>query len=315
MQWSPMQFEYPLLEALAAVVREGTFEAAARSLNISQSAVSQRVKLLEERTGTVLVVRGRPCIATEYGQQLCRHVDQVQLLEQDLHRSLSSIENASSETPAAIRVAVNRDSLATWFPEVIECAGSKLNLHFDIIPDDQEHTAERLRSGEALAAITAEANPLQGCRRFPLGAIEYIAVASKGFETAAFRDGLSPETLSRATCLVFDRKDTLPQQWIANAFGSPVAVTGHWLPSFAGYLDCCLRGVGWGIMPRFSVNRHLQEGSLAELRPGASVIVPLYWQSTTPNSRIMRALSSVVAQVAQKHLLLSLTAADNGAEP
>ena len=58
-----MQFDYPLLEALAAVAREGTFEAAARSLNITQSAVSQRVKLLEEKAGAVLIVRGRPCVA------------------------------------------------------------------------------------------------------------------------------------------------------------------------------------------------------------------------------------------------------------
>jgi LysR family transcriptional regulator, chromosome initiation inhibitor len=301
-----MHFEYPLLEALAAVVREGTFEAAARSLSISQSAVSQRVKLLEERTGGVLVVRGRPCIATEYGQQLCRHLDQVQLLEQDLRRNLDSIENASSETPAVIRVAVNRDSLATWFPEVVQHAASKLNLYFDIIPDDQEHTASRLRSGEALAAITTEAEPLQGCRRFPLGAIEYLAVATESFVLKTFPDGLSVESLSMATCLVFDRKDTLPQQWMMNAFGRSARLRGHWLPSFSGYLTCCLVGAGWGMMPRFSVERHLGDGSLVELMPGTSVIVPLYWQATTPGSGIMKALSSVVTQIAQKHLLLSL---------
>ena len=309
-----MHFEYPLLEALAAVVREGTFEAAARSLSITQSAVSQRVKLLEERVGAVLVVRGRPCIATEYGQQLCRHLDQVQLMEQDLRRNLASIENASSEAPALIRVAVNRDSLATWFPEVIQYAGSKLNLHFDIIPDDQEHTADRLRSGEALAAITAEAEPLQGCRRFPLGAIEYLAVATETFKAETFNGDLSIESLSRATCLIFDRKDTLPQQWITNAFGRSARMAGHWLPSFSGYLTCCLASVGWGMMPRFSIERHLKDGSLVELMPGTSVIVPLYWQSMTPSSGIMKALSAAVAHIAQKHLLSSLLPASGQAQ-
>lgn len=308
-----MHFEYPLLEALAAVVRDGTFEAAARSLNISQSAVSQRVKLLEERTGAILVVRGRPCVPTEYGQQLCRHLDQVQLLEQDLSRTLASVESATPDSRAIIRVAVNRDSLATWFPEVVRTAGDTLNLHFEIIPDDQEHTAERLRTGEAMAAVTSDADPVPGCRQFPLGAIEYLAVASPEFVSRSFASGLGVEALSFATYLVFDRKDTLPLQWVMNAFGRPARLTGHWVPSYSGYLACCRNGAGWGMMPRFAVELALAEGSLVELVPGTAVIVPLYWQSSTPNSEIMRSLSAAVAEVAQRHLLTTLAPAAVGA--
>jgi LysR family transcriptional regulator (chromosome initiation inhibitor) len=298
-----MQFEYHLLEALAAVVREGTFEAAARALNITQSAVSQRVKLLEEKTGAVLIVRGRPCVATEYGQNLYRHVEQVKLLENDLRNSVTSIEHPSSGIPAVIRIAVNRDSLATWFPEVVQRAGKELNLNFDIIPDDQEHTAGRLRSGEALAAVTSEAKPLPGCRRLPLGIIEYVAIVAPTFAAANFHDGVSRETISKSTHIVFDRKDLLPQQWLINVFREPVAVVGHWLPSFSGYLACCLNGAGWGMMPRFSVQSYLEDGSLIELVPGTSVDLPLYWQSSAPGSEIMRILSSTVVKVARKHLL------------
>ena len=304
-----MQFEYPLLEALAAVVREGTFEAGARSLNITQSAVSQRVKLLEDKAGAVLIVRGRPCVATEYGQQLYRHVEQVHLLEHDLRKNLTSIEHPSSGIPAMIRIAVNRDSLATWFPEVVQRAGSELNLHFDIIPDDQEHTAERLRSGEALAAVTAEANPLHGCRRVPLGAIEYLAVATPRFVATNFRDGVSFEAVSKTTHLVFDRKDLLPQQWLLNAFGESAPLVGHLLPSFTGYLACCLNGAGWGMNPRFSVESYLDDGTLLELVPGTSVIAPLYWQSSGPGSEIMKVLSSIVVEVARKNLTFN---ADHG---
>jgi len=300
-----MQFEYPLLEALAAVIREGTFEAAARSLNVTQSAVSQRVKLLEEKAAAVLIVRGRPCIATEFGQQLYRHVEQVRLLEHDLRKSLASIENPSSGMPAVIRIAVNSDSLATWFPEVIQRAGSEMNLYFDIFPDDQEHTAERLRSGEALAAVTAEVNPLPGCRRVSLGAVEFLAIASPRFVEANFHDGVSYEAVSQATNLRYGRKDTLPQQWLLNAFGDPASLVGHWLPSISGHLACCLNGAGWGMMPRISVESHLGDGSLVELVPGASVTVPLYWQSSGSGSEIMKMLSSTVVEVARKHLLSS----------
>jgi LysR family transcriptional regulator (chromosome initiation inhibitor) len=300
-----MQFEYPLLEALAAVLREGTFDAAARSLNITQSAVSQRVKLLEEKAGAILVVRGRPCVATDYGQRLYRHVEQVHLLEHDLRKRLSSIEYPSSGRPAVIRIAVNMDSLETWFPEVILRAGSELNLHFDIIPDDQEHTAERLRSGEALAAVTAEGNPLQGCRRVPLGAMEYIAVATPRFMATNFRDGISLEAVSNATHLVFDRKDLLLQQWFLNAFGEPAPHVGHSVPSVSGYLACTVNGAAWGLNPHFSVESHLDDGTLIELVPGTSVVVPLYWQSSGPGSEIMKILSSIVVDVARKYLVSS----------
>ena len=53
-----------LLAALAAVIRTGSFERAAQQLHVTPSAVSQRVKLLEERLGTILVVRSCPCGST-----------------------------------------------------------------------------------------------------------------------------------------------------------------------------------------------------------------------------------------------------------
>lgn len=298
-----MLFDYPLLEALAAVVREGTFESAARSLNITQSAVSQRLKLLEEKAGAVLVVRGRPCVATEYGQHLYRHIEQVHLLEHDLRKNLASVENPGSGAPALIRIAVNSDSLASWFPEVIQRASAELNLLFEVIPDDEEHTAERLRSGEALAAVTAESNPLHGCRRVPLGAIEYVAIASPRFVSSHFRDGVTSEAVQRSIHLGYDRKDLLPQQWMLSAFGEPAQLVGHLIPSISGYLTCVLNGVGWGLMPRFTIESHIEDGTLVELVPGAGVIVPLFWQSSGPGSEIMKMLTATVADVARRHLL------------
>jgi LysR family transcriptional regulator, chromosome initiation inhibitor len=76
-----MQIDSRQLTAFAAVLREGSFEAAARSLHLTPSAVSQRIKLLEERLGRVLIRRAAPCTATGAGQALQRHAQQLQLLE------------------------------------------------------------------------------------------------------------------------------------------------------------------------------------------------------------------------------------------
>ncbi|WP_323961033.1 LysR family transcriptional regulator [Arthrobacter sp. JZ12] len=48
------------LRALAAIIDEGTFEAAADLLCITPSAVSQRIKTLEASVGQIVVRRGVP---------------------------------------------------------------------------------------------------------------------------------------------------------------------------------------------------------------------------------------------------------------
>lgn len=297
-----MLYDYPALEALAAVIREGTFEGAARSLSITQSAVSQRIKLLEEKTGAVLVRRGRPCIPTEHGMKLYRHIDQVQLLEQDLRKHLLDIDQSHFGAPISIRMAVNSDSLATWFPEVIQRATARLNVFFDVIPDDQEHTAEKLKSGEALAAVTTDANPITGCKRIPLGGMSYIGVATPEFWERHFPDGVTLEALGASPCLFFDRKDTLQDQWLIEVFGRSVQMRPHFVPSTPGYLAACLAGCGWGLVPKPSVEGHLRSGLMRELMPGSSVETFLYWQSSIGGSEIMRELSTIVADVARTQL-------------
>ncbi|MEM6489498.1 MAG: LysR family transcriptional regulator ArgP [Pseudomonadota bacterium] len=297
-----MRFDYPLLEALSAVVREGTFEAAARSLGITQSAVSQRVRLLEEKTGAILVKRGRPCVPTELGMKLYRHTELVQLLEHDLETSLVHMTAGKRNLPAAIRIAVNADSVAIWFTEVVRRAAGKLNVFFDIIPDDQEHTAQRLRDGEALAAVTTESRPIHGCKRVPLGAMAYVAVATPQFVADHFPDGVSLEAVSRAPIIFFDRKDTLQEQWLLTVFGRSVGMQCHYVPSFNGYLNACLAGCGFGLVPRPTVDEYIRAGAFTELTPGNSVEVSLYWQSSARESEMMRDLSQVVVDVARRYL-------------
>ena len=77
-------FDYKLLAALAAVVEQAGFERAAQALGLSQSAISQRIKLLEARVGQPVLLRDTPPRPTELGQRLLNHVQQVRLLERDL---------------------------------------------------------------------------------------------------------------------------------------------------------------------------------------------------------------------------------------
>jgi len=298
-----MDFDYDSLVALAAVVREGGFDAAAKSLDVTQSAVSQRIKQLEEKVGSVLIVRGRPCVPTEAGLQLCRHVEQVTLLQHELNERMNALTGNADVTAATIRISVNNDSLATWFPSVIKRASQELSVRFDVIPDDQEHTEQSLKSGEALAVVTAIEKPVQGCRRMSLGAMEYIAVASAEFYETHFSKGVTIDTLKKADCLAFDRKDTIQEQWMMLCFGEFVNSSTHMMPSYEGYVACCLNGTAWGLVPTIAAQPYLESGELIELVPDKRIMISLHWQSSTRSSEILRRLGEVVVEEAMINLL------------
>ncbi|NNE80629.1 MAG: LysR family transcriptional regulator ArgP [Silicimonas sp.] len=297
-----MDYDYDSLVVLAAVVRTGSFESAAHSLNVTQSAVSQRIKQLEEKVGSILIQRGRPCVATDDGLLLCQHVEQVALLQHELADKLAARGDGSSAAAIGIRIAVNSDSLATWFPEVIELAATELNLRLEIIPDDQEFTEERLRSGDALAIVTSNNKPIPGCRSVPLGSMNYMAVATPGYVKTHLEGGVNALSVSKAPSIQFDRKDTLPQQWMMLAFGGTSKLSSHFIPSYEGHLLACRRGIGWAMMPSVTVQPLVESGHLVELVPDVKVRTPLHWQSRSQSSNILNRLSEFVSDIADNTL-------------
>ncbi len=296
------RIDYDSLTILAAVVREGSFEAAAKSMKVTQSAVSQRIRQLEDRVGVVLVARGRPCVPTEAGIQFCRHFEQVTLLQQELTERMQALVGGVNSEAATIRLAVNNDSLATWFPGVIKRATQDLGIRFDILPDDQEHTEVSLKSGDALAVITTLETPVQGCRRISLGSMDYIAVASPEFFRTRFEGGVRLDTLRGSTCLAFNRKDGIQEQWMKICFGEIVPVSTHFVPSYEGYIACCLNGSAWGLVPSIAAKPLIKRGELMELSPGKEVKVSLHWQASMQSSEILTRLGDLVLAEAARHL-------------
>lgn len=296
--------DYSSLAAVAAVVQEGSFERAARTLNVTSSAISQRVKLLEERLGSVLIVRGQPCRATEAGLLLCRHAEQVGMLEHDLRKALPKIskKGEAAGSHVTLRIAVNADSLGSWFIDAMAAFTHSERALLDIAVDDQQHTIEWLRSGEVLAAVTSNSRPVQGCDSVSLGRLRYVAVASPAYITRYFPDGVNATSLASAPCLTFNRKDQLQAEWVRRVCRRAVDTPKHWLPSTQGFTDASVAGIGWGMNPVQMVQNQLREGTLAELVPGRTVVVPLYWQHTRLQVPMLDRLTKAVVATAGRAL-------------
>ncbi|RKP49705.1 LysR family transcriptional regulator ArgP [Pararobbsia silviterrae] len=297
--------DYALLDALVAVVQHGSFGRAAQALNVTPSAVSQRVKLLEERVGSVLVTRGQPCVATASGALLCRHTERVQLLESELGGQLPSVQ--SLHAPLAgdwptMRVAVNDDSVGTWFIDAVAAFCNTRQMLLDIVIDDQDHTAQRIRDGSVQGAVTTQAEPVQGCRSTRLGRMRYRAVCSPDFHARYFADGLKRDALRRAPCVEFNPKDELQQRFIRRITRAEIAPPRHWIPHVEGFLRACANGMGWGMCPEKMVAPYLAQGTLVELSVGRPFDVELYWQSWRLSIGWLDDFSKTLRKHAAEHL-------------
>jgi len=187
-------FDYKLLEAMAMVAEAGGFDKAARVLCLTQSAVSQRIRILEELFGQVLIVRSTPPRLTVAGNNILLHYRQVKHLEKEL---LDTLLPSADDGFSTLAIGINADSLATWFPDASRSFIKENKLLLDLRVDDQEETHKLLKSGDVVGSISSDRNPVQGCKLLYLGQMEYLLVASPEFERLWFKDGFSAETVSR----------------------------------------------------------------------------------------------------------------------
>lgn len=294
-----MQFDAHHLAALAAVLRHGSFEAAASDLLVTPSAISQRIKALEDRVGTTLINRGSPCTGTPHGVRLAKHAEDVAVLESQLSRELSL---EKSRGPVQLRVAVNADSLATWFVAALAAVPDVL---FDLVIDDQDHSADWLKRGEVSAALTATGKPVTGCDPVSLGSMRYVATASPDYMKHWFSGGVTAKALAVAPCLTYNAKDALQRNWITEQTGQRVSPPTHFLPSTHAFVDAARAGMGWGMNPKPLVRGPIRNGRLVPLIEDTELDVPLTWQVSRVMAPALEPLTQAVRAAAKKGLITS----------
>ncbi|MBU3029859.1 LysR family transcriptional regulator ArgP [Paracoccus marinaquae] len=285
--------DYPALQALAEILRRGSFEAAAHALSVTPSAISQRIRNLEDRSGTALIDRGPPITGTEAGLRLAAHLDQVRLLEATLAGALRP-----AEAPV-IRIAINADSLATWALAPLAAAPGLI----DIVIDDQDHAQDWLRGGRVAAALTSEERPVSGCDSLPLGRMRYRATASPSFVARHFPNGPDADALARAPSLRFNGKDGLQDRWVRALTGRRVPLPQHLIPSSQAFAQASRLGLGWGMNPEIMIEPDLASGRLVDLAPGLPLDVPLCWQVARLTAPALHPLTRAIAMAARSVLL------------
>lgn len=282
------------LDALVAIADHGSFEAAARQLHITPSAVSQRIRALEAAAGQVLISRGSPCRPTSHGEWLVRLGRQTRLLYAEASQAITAA--GVVELP----VAVNADSLAAWFRDVLAAAAAWDGTAIKLRVEDQAYSQELLRRGDVLAAVTSDPAAVQGCSVDPIGALRYLPAAAPAV-AARWRRGGSPDWAAMPA-VIFNDKDDLQHELLrlhGVVHGPPVV---HQVPSTGDFYEAVRLGLGWGMLPEPQARADLASGALVRLSPDM-IDVPLHWQRWRLDSPKLAALTDAVRTAAARHLL------------
>lgn len=285
--------------AFLAAVDSGSLDAAAARLNVTPSAVSQRIAALEQDLGTPLLVRTRPCRPTAPGMRLLQFLRRRTLLEDEF-----LAEQARDPGPVRVTLAVNNDTLATWLLPVLAPVLVEEGLLVEFVLDNQGHTFSLLEQGQALACISGEAAPMRGCTVTPLGIMRYRMVAAPAFARRWFAHGMTRDTARQAPVMVFDRKDTLQTLFLLQHFGLPEgAYPFHYVPASDPYGQAIRLGLGYGLLPLEQCAAMLDAGTLVDLAPGLHVDVPLYWHAWRIQPPRLERMGEALVQGARAALL------------
>lgn len=291
--------DYKLVEAFASVIQEGGFEKAAKVLHLTQSAISQRVKLLEEQAGCVLLVRSMPPQATTAGREMLKHYRQVRQLEEDLAPGLGLDFGGFSSLP----VAINADSLATWFFPAINAYLDVEPVLLDLRVDDQAQTHRLLRDGEVLGCISERSEPMQGCRVEHLGDMDYHLYCTKEYKKKWFPNDVTMENVEQAPMLIFNRKDLMHGILLAEKLGrQPERFNGFYLPSSEKFAQTIASGRVCGMLPDQQAREYIERDAIVDLVPGFTFTVRLHWHCWNLESVQLRRFTEALVTGARREL-------------
>ena len=290
----------PQVQAFIAVIEETSFDAAAKRLAVTPSAISQRIKTLEDRIGQLLVIRQSPCQPTPAGEKLLAKVKPMALLETEV---MSEFVPQASTQAKRFTLAVNEDSLSTWLIPTLTALHQQHGHLFDLCVDDQDYTLDYVKNGTAIGALTSEKTPLQGCTCHRLGNMRYYAVASPQFAKRYFANGLTPQAFIQAPLIAYNRKDPLQHRFMEKVTHQALSPNNiHFMPNSSGLVTAATQHMGWCMVAEGLLGDAIKHQQLVYLAPEMWLDEPLYWQHAAVQSKLLDRVTNALFDASTNEL-------------
>lgn len=281
--------DYSLLRNLDLVVKQKGFYRAAQILGISQSAISQKIKKLENQCGVQLITRNSPPHLTEYGQKLTGLLYHVNIFEHDI------LNSGTDESIITIPIAVNSDTLATWLIPALCGFLENPSIRLDIKIDDENKNLHRLLKGEIVGCISSQSQAIIGGLCDYVGTLDYIFCATPEFSFRYFSQGVSKEKLLKAPIISFNHDTDMHHRFLQQYFGIvPGTLQSHIVSSSEAYVAMLLRHLACCMIPKQQISSELASEKIINLSPELEQKVRLYWHRYSPESPTIEKLSNAL---------------------
>ncbi|HEY1101748.1 MAG TPA: LysR family transcriptional regulator [Myxococcota bacterium] len=285
--------EFTELTAFAAIVEHGSFVRAAAHLGVTPSALSQTIRVLEERLGVRLLHRTTRSVAPSAAGE--RLIARLQPALHALRDAVADVYEARDLVVGPLRINTLRlGARHVLGPALTEFCALYPEVVLDVVVDDAivDIVASRFDAGIRLGErvdqdmIAVKVSP--DLRLVLVAAPSYIA--RHGAPT-------TPQALQQHRCLngriptsgsLYRWELERGEEQLELAVQGPV-ISNDW----DLLLPACLGGVGIGYAFNTEVDGFLQDGRLVELLPEWSVRFPgfhLYWPGRRHPSPALRAL-------------------------
>jgi LysR family transcriptional regulator (chromosome initiation inhibitor) len=283
--------DYRLVEALAAVIDAQGFAHGAERLCITQSAISQRIKQLEDTIGRPLVLRETPPRPTLAGERLLRHYRQVSGLEEEAIGDLGIVRTSGFRH---LPIAVNADCLSTWLLDAVAPFLKEAAITLDIFIADQDSNLRILQSGTVAGCVSSQRMEIQGFTSTRIGPVRYLLCASPGFRATWFSKGFNRDSAAKAPLIHYDHDDQLQHRSLFKLFGRPqVLPPSHYIPLAEKFFEATVLGLGYAMFPEMQALPEIRKGRLVELDPGGRLDTALYWYRWSRSSDLLKEFSKV----------------------
>jgi LysR family transcriptional regulator (chromosome initiation inhibitor) len=293
--------DYKLIHALDSIIQQQSFDKAAKALHMTQSAISQRIKQLEQLVAQPVLIRSHPLKATAIGQKLLVHFRQVRQLEYDLADEINHQDKGKS---IPLSIAVNADSLASWFIPALAPLLKEYPLVLDLQVADESRTQELFKRGEVFSAISNQKQSISGCKVQRIGNVDYILCASPEFKEKYFPKGINAQALKIAPGIEFDQRDTMDIEYLAESYGvEPGSYPCHTIRSSEAFVSMAIEGLAYCLLPHTQANAYLSSGRLIDLAPKNHLKQTLYWHSWILEKGIYKKVSEHIVEYGKKLLL------------
>ncbi|MDN7534608.1 HTH-type transcriptional regulator ArgP [Burkholderia orbicola] len=262
----------------------------------------QSEALFNSLLGALLLSREPPLTPTKAGEDVLRYFMSVRLLEDALLRRIMP----GSVATTAVALAVNADSLATWFEPVARQLALD-HVALEIVVDDQDYTLQALARGDVKGCLSTQRKPVEGFLAEAVGQMSYQCVATPRFASEYFPDGMTLPSVLKATAVLFDRKDMLHDSFLESCFGvSVVKYQKHYFPSPAALLNAIRCNLGYGLVPAMQAEPLIGSGELIALAPRRDLMIELYWHHWESEPEPLARISALVIDAARKSLVQSV---------